>query len=133
MRLSGWVDRFIAEERTVGQLLQPAELCAQAVAAASFYAAYGAIDAETPALAPGPLHPVPAISVDTEISLSEWALIRPLFLLYVAREEARLVDASRLMGADLAYDRSSGEIAADIAQLEEALPKKAFCQPIITV
>jgi hypothetical protein len=136
MTLDDFVTRFTTEERAVGNLLNPEQIQAQAVAAASFYAGYGHIEAESPASTDpvtAPLAPVASIGLDTVISLSEWALIRPLFLLYVEREEARLIESSRIMGADLGYGRASPEIAAEIQQIEAEMSKEAFCQPVITV
>lgn len=132
--LSALADRFATLERPAGNLLDTETVLAQAVAAASFYAGYAAITSRIPAPVVFPALPAPApvISGDTEISESEWALIRPLFMLYVERETALQLEASRGMGMDV-YGRSTGEIAGDITQAEAELPRLAFCSVIITV
>lgn len=132
--LSSLANRFATQERPAGNLLDDESVLAQAVAATCFYAGYAAIVSRIqsdPAL--GELASVaPDISGDTDISLSEWALIRPLFMLYVERETALQLEASRGLGMDV-YGRSSSEVAGDIAQAEMEMPHRAFFQPILTV
>jgi hypothetical protein len=55
-----------------------------------------------------------------------------LFLLYVERETALQLEASRGLGLDV-FGRSSGEVAGDIAQAEAEMPHRAFCKPIVSV
>lgn len=76
----------------------------------------------------------PAIDGTAVITVSEWALIKPLFLLYVERENAIQLEASRAMGLDV-WGRSVSEIITDIDRYQsEVLPKSAFsAQVIITV
>ena len=74
--------------------------------------------------------PYPDIDGTTDITVSEWALIRPLFLLYIERENAIQLEASRMMGFD-PFGRSSSEVNNDIAQAEAELPHKIFSIPII--
>jgi hypothetical protein len=124
--LSALADNFATSERPAGNLLDGPSVLAQALAAARFYAGYAEIRANAG------VSPVPEITGDTEISHSEWALIRPLFLLYVERETALQLEASRGLGMDV-FGRSSSEVASDIAQFEAELPHRAFCRPILTV
>lgn len=121
--LSDWVAHFTGSERPLSNLLDDETLLGLALAAARFYAGYADFVAS-----PG----VSEIEASTEVSLSEWALIKPLFLLYVERETAVHLEASRGFGVD-AFGRSSAEVASDIAQLEANLPQLAFQQPIITI
>lgn len=114
-------DRFTTEERGVGNILGDEAVLAQSIAATSFYAGYSALISEPD-----------AIDADTGITLSEWAVIRPLFILYVERESAIQLEASRGLGVDV-FGRSTSEIASEITMLEADLPKKAFFQPIITI
>ena len=123
--LAELADRFATRERPAGNLLDPDSVLALAMAATSFYAGYAVITSRIPA-------PVPAISGSTDLSESEWALIRPLFMLYVERETALQLEASRSMGMEV-YGRSTGEIASDITQMEAELPRLAFCGVIITI
>lgn len=66
---------------------------------------------------------------DVDLTPSEWALIKPLFDLYIERENAMHLEASRALGVDV-YGRSSSEIANDITQIESMIPLRAFsCMP----
>ena len=132
--LAALADRFAALERPAGNLLDAESVLAQAVAAASFYAGYARITSRIPApvVFPALPAPIPAISGTTEITESEWALIRPLFMTYVERETALQLEASRGMCMDV-YGRSTGEVAGDITQLEAELPRLAFGCSIITI
>lgn len=117
---------FAENERPAGNLLDDDSVLAQAVAATRFYAGFAALRAHDG------IEPVPDIGGATNITTSEWALVRPLFLLYVERETAIQLEASRGMGTD-PFGRSSSEIAVEITQIEAEMPRKAFFQPIITV
>lgn len=136
--LSQLVDRFESLERPVGNILDTPVVLAQAIAATNFYAGYAPLSAHlaipVPDPAPDPVIPFPEITGSTDVSVSEWALIRPLFLLYVERENAIHLEASRGMGIDV-FGRSSSEIAGDITVMESGaeLPHRAACYPIVTV
>jgi hypothetical protein len=58
--------------------------------------------------------------------------VRPLFILYVERENAVYLEASRSLGVDV-YGRSASEIAQDIVQKETDVQRLMFCMPIVTV
>lgn len=124
--LSALADNFATNERPAGNLLDGPSVLAQALAATRLYAGYAELRTHAG------VSPVPEITGDTEISNSEWALIRPLFLLYVERETALQLEASRGLGMDV-FGRSSSEVASDIIQFEAELPHRAFFRPIITV
>ncbi|AJK46244.1 hypothetical protein [Burkholderia plantarii] len=119
-------ERFASQERPAGNLLDEGTLLAQLLAATRFYAGFAAIRSFETATPPR------EVGKDTEINDSEWALIRPLFMLYVERETALQLEASRGLGID-PFGRSASEVAAEIAQIEADMPRKAFCQPIVTV
>ena len=133
--ITQWVDKFDAE-RPVGNMLETPIVLAQAIAAANFYAGHGALSEhlDIPLADPAPDPPAqyPEITPNTNITVSEWALIRPLFLLYVERENALYLEASRGLGID-PYGRSSSEIAGEIQQLELEIPHKAFQRDVITI
>jgi hypothetical protein len=134
--ISDLVNRFADDERPVGNLLDVPTLLAQAIAATNFHAGYANLAAHL-ALPiadppPDPPTPYPAIDGTTELNVSEWALIRPLFLLYVEREEARQLEASRGMGIDV-FGRSTAEIEADITQKHLEYPHLAFIYEVETV
>lgn len=124
--LSALVTNFVTNERPAGNILDEPGVLAQAIAAASFVAGYMALSAHAG------VSPVPAIGGDTVVSLSEWALIRPLFLLYIEREQTMQLEATRVMGLDV-FGRSSSEISGDITQLEAEIPRRAFFQGITTI
>lgn len=139
-----------------GVLLDDVQMVGAAVAAARFYAGYGDIRSvsgsdllqeaagagqsrplppdEEPAILPAlPIKDLGLITGDTDLSTGEWAIIRPLFVLYVDRENAMLLEATRGMGAD-PFGRSVSEIAQEIAQWEtEVIPTKAFVHTAIEV
>lgn len=125
-KLADLAQTFATQERPAGNLLDEKTVLAQAVAATRFYAGFAALRAHEG------VTPVPDIDGDTAITTSEWALIRPLFLLYAERETALQLEASRGMGID-PFGRSASEIAAEITQAEADMPLRAFFQPIITV
>jgi hypothetical protein len=89
---------------------------------------------------PFPRFPVPTVPYpvsgfvenDTLLTQSEWAILRPLFILYVERENAIYLVASRSLGVDV-YGRSASEIAQDITQKELDVQRLMFCMPVITV
>lgn len=121
--LTALVERFANSERGPANILPLDSVTAQAVAAVSFYAGF----AELTNLAEGA-----DIGGGLELTLSEWAEIRPLFMLYVERETALQMEATRGMGADV-FGRSSSEIGGEIMQMEADLPRRVFCLPIVTV
>jgi hypothetical protein len=132
--LAEFATRFATHERPAGNLLDENTVLAQALAATRFYAGYAIIRARDIPPAEPDEDPVPVPPIDGELDIgeSEWAIIRPLFLLYVERETALQLEASRGMGVD-PFGRSASEISGDIAQQEMDLPHKAFFHPIVTV
>jgi len=126
------VDRFTQNERPVGNLLDDAVILAQAIAATNYYAGYADLETHLAIPVTEPLTPYPDIDDMTEISVSEWAIIRSLFLLYIEREQALQLEASRGMGIE-PFGRSSSEVAGDITQYETELQHRAFFQEVRTV
>ena len=108
-----------------GLILDKDQVDAQALQAARYFAGYA--DIATLA-APSSA----ALTVDVELSAGEWVVISPLFKLYVERENARALEASRNMGLDV-YGRQVDAIEADIRQFEADLPRLAFCTPPVSV
>lgn len=140
-----------------GLVLLPDQTLDCAIQAARFYAAYGRIRSltlsdeleeapepgtlvlpEPPDPTPAPVRQLPIknidyIGEDTEVSVGEWALIKPLFWLYAERENAIRLEASRAAGIE-PYGRSVSEVQQDITVMEnETLPQRAFNYQIITV
>ncbi|MFM0608675.1 hypothetical protein PQR05_29515 [Paraburkholderia sediminicola] len=93
---------------------------------------YGDNPPAPPAPTPDPA-PLPVLALDTQITVSEWALVKPLFLLYVERENARALEASRMQGVDV-YGRAVTEIQTDIERYENGdMARLAFFQPSETI
>ena len=121
------VDNFLMNERPDSIVLDPATVLAKAVAATEFYAGYANLEAND-----GVDPPLPAIAASTVITYSEWALIKPLFMLMTELETSTQLEASRALGVDV-FGRSSSEVQQEINQYQMELPQKAFLQTIITV
>lgn len=66
------------------------------------------------------------------LDYGEYSIIKPLFLLYIERETALQLEASRQLGVDV-FGRSSSEISAEITNYEQLLQKLAFNQSIISI
>lgn len=154
MKLSELATEY--QQQRPGIVLEEDQLTAVAVAAARFYAGYGDIASVSSSDrlpgAAGAGNPVPAdpdpypaivqalpikdlklITKDTEVSTGEWAIMRPLFVLYVERENATLLEATRGLGVDV-FGRSVSEVNADIAMQEnEIIPSKTFMSVIFEV
>lgn len=62
---------------------------------------------------------------DFDLTLGEYALIKPLFYLYAELENATGLEASRGQGLDV-YGRSSSEIRQEVAQMEADMAKIAY-------
>lgn len=69
---------------------------------------------------------------DFDLTPSEYALIWPLFELYVELENAEALEASRASGMD-GWGRSTDTIRAEIEQTEERMSKAAFQFGCITI
>ena len=72
------VENFLTNERPDSIVLDTATVLAKAVAATEYYSGYANLEVNDDVDPP-----LPAISASTVISYSEWALIKPLFMLYV--------------------------------------------------
>jgi len=128
--LSELVQRFMEQERGAANILPLESVMAQALAAARFHAGYA--DIASLIGDDGGESASEEVGEQTALSLSEWAQIRPLFLLYVERETALQLEATRSMGAD-PFGRASSEVGSEISQLEADYPRRVFCLPVITV
>jgi hypothetical protein len=82
---------------------------------------------------PAPAPPPGELTTQTVVTWSEWAVIKPLFMLYVERENARALEVSRQQGIEV-YGRGVAEIENDVQRHEtEVLPRAAFIQPMETL
>jgi hypothetical protein len=104
---------------TFGLILDESDVLKQACAAARQYLAWGD-------LASVPDSDLCGVDEHIDVTAGEWGLIKPLVLLYVERENARALEASRGQGVDV-YGRSVSEIEQAITQYEVMdLPRLAF-------
>lgn len=144
-RAPGWL--VLSEDEVIACAVEALRFCAAHIAIVSITRH----DADLPgATAPGLPVPVPPsrldplapslpvkaldlLNEDVELTTGEWAMVRPLMALYVERENALRLEASRTMGLDV-YGRLSSEVTQDILVMErETIPSAAFCHAIITI
>lgn len=125
MKLNDIVNQFLQEERSVAVLLDEPQVEALARSAVSFYCGYAD-------LASCPNTSLADITETTELSISEWAVIKPLFLLYVERETALQTEATGMQGV-AGYGRNSSEVNGEIAIYERELPQKASSSAAFTI
>src|SRR5438094_50133 len=64
---------------------------------------YGGIYGGTPRACPPPADPGPPLPLTFEVDLTdgEWALIRPLYMLYIEKANAVALEASRTLGVEV--------------------------------
>jgi hypothetical protein len=96
---------------------------------------YGGIYGGTPASCPAPVDPGPPLPLtfDTDLTDGEWALIRPLYMLYIEKVNAVALEASRTLGVEV-YGRAVSEIQQDIEREEkEHMPRMAFSCDVVTI
>lgn len=91
-----------------------------AINAARFCSAYVDWQAQEPSIEP-------SITGQSPFTLRDWGLITPLFMAYIAREEAKLLEASRIMGVDV-FGRSVSEIESEIRTLEDDMSRRIFME-----
>lgn len=70
--------------------------------------------------------------VDVDLTHSELAIIRPLWLLYIEHENAMALEASRSQGAD-PYGRSTPEVKQSILDYELRLPQLTFVYEVRSI
>lgn len=69
---------------------------------------------------------------DVSVSASELALIRPLWDLYMEKENSMALEASRTQGAEL-FGRAVSEVVASIIEYEARLPMLAFAEEWVRI
>jgi hypothetical protein len=126
VRLTALVDEFLDRERPTGNIATPDQVLACAIESTRLYSAFGTLTDATVTSSPD------TITFATDVTESEWGVIMPLFRLYVERDAAKAVEASRGMGVET-FGRTVSEVAADITLYEERLPHLAFEQEPFTV
>lgn len=118
MTLSDLVAQYVATRRPGWLVLEDDEVMAQAVDAVRYYLGFGTLGEAVTLLED--------VTETTEVSASEWAVISPLFVLYIEKENGLRLEASRAAGLDF-YGRQASEIEGDIRVMkDETLPMRAF-------
>lgn len=125
MQLKAIVQRFLDQERGIAILLQPEQIEALAISATGFYCGYSD-------LAGYPNTEYEDINLETNLTISEWTKIQPLFLLYVERETALQVEATGMQGV-AGYGRGSSEVNSEITRYETDFAQMASWYPAISI
>ncbi|MBV4524313.1 hypothetical protein KVG88_30025 [Pseudomonas sp. SWRI74] len=129
MKISALVAQYVAV-LPIGCILTEQQIERHLLSATRFY--YGCAD-----LASG--EPVGADALiatnaaqDVDLSESELTLIRPLWDLYMEKENSMALEASRTQGAEL-FGRAVAEVQMSIQDYELRLPQMAFCEEWVTI
>lgn len=117
------VNFYLKDNRPVGIVVSDDVILAQACKAAKYYLGFGELDNAQQA---------DAVDGNTTLSKSEWAVIMPLFELYVERENALILESSRALGIEV-YGRTISEVSSDIQQKELEIQNLAFSYDFFTV
>ena len=124
MTVSALAENYFSNLRPTGIVITQDVILAQAIKATRYYEGFGGLelfdDRES------------LITEDTPLTKSELAVISPLFELYVERENALILEASRALGVEV-YGRTVSEINNDIVQKEQEIQHLAFQFDIITI
>lgn len=129
LTIQGLVTEYMTVGENGGNVVEESTVTQQLIDAVRFYLAYGDLKQR---LAGDLLVEAGDVDESTELTSSEWGLIKPLFNLYAEKQNAMRLEASRANGLDV-YGRSVSEAQADINTMHEELPHKIFSQDIISV
>lgn len=129
-KLSDLATEYTEHSRSVGVVLEAQQVQQQALDALRFYAAYGPV--KSISAEPGHVADMDDLDGETSLTTGEWAFIRPLFVLYVEKENALHLESSESLGVQV-YGRRSSEVVQDITQAEELIRMGAFSRAIIAV
>lgn len=121
--LQSLADTYFNKVRPVGLVISLDTVVAQAIKAAKIYEGSG----EFRSFERGT-----EITAESQLEADEWAMLYPLFELYVEKENALILEAGRSLGIE-PYGRSVSEISPDILQKEQELRSLAFAYDIVTV
>lgn len=127
MNISQLVDQYLAE-LPIGCVLTEEQIARHLRDAVRQYCGYArltsaqSVDSVHSDLYTADSLPAP---VDVDLTHSELAIIRPLWLLYIEHENAMALEASRSQGAD-PYGRSTPEVKQSILDYERSLPQLTF-------
>ncbi|WP_136126146.1 hypothetical protein [Rodentibacter pneumotropicus] len=124
MTVRALADNYFSNLRPTGIVITEDVVLAQAIKATRYYEGFGGLELFDDR--------VNLIDEDTPLTKSELAVISPLFELYVERENALILEASRALGVEV-YGRTVSEINNDIVQKEQEIQHLAFQFDIITI
>lgn len=127
MELEKLVDGFL-EYRAPGWLtLDRDEALNCAVNALRFYAGYGPLSLYAGRRC------LDKFDENVKVSTGEWAIIAPLFILYLEFENAQRLEAARANGLEV-HGRATESIKGDINALEkDIVDGRGFVQPIVVL
>ena len=137
MKISQLVDQYVAE-LPIGCVLTEEQIARHLRDAVRQYCGYARLTSAqsldtvhsdlyttaTPDTAPS--------AVDVDLTHSELAIIRPLWLLYIEKENAMALEASRSQGAD-PYGRNTAEVTQSILDYELSLPRLTFVYEVRSI
>jgi len=124
MTVSALAANYFTHLRPTGIVITEDVILAQAIKATRYYEGFGGLELFD--------HRMNLIDENTPLTKSELAVISPLFELYVERENALILEASRTLGVEV-YGRTVSEINNDIVQKEQDIQHLAFQFDIITI
>ena len=125
MELSELAAEYATQRGASGLFVGEPQVLQCLVEAARFYAGWQPLD-DTASLT------LSTITGATVLEPGEWAIIAPLFRLYVERESALVIEASRGLGVEQ-VGRDSSTVAGDIVQAEALLPQQAYVEEAFSV
>ena len=125
MELSELAAEYALQRSASGLFLAEPQVLQCLVDATRFYAGWQAL--EDPAS-----QTMATITASTALEVGEWSIISPLFRLYVERESALVIEASRGLGVEQ-VGRDSSTVAGDILNEESLLAQKAYVQEAFSV
>lgn len=123
MKLSQLVEQYLAD-LPIGCVLTEEQIARSLRNATRQFCGYAVLASAQSAGGPG--------GGDVDLSDSELAVIQPLWMLYMEKENAMALEASKSQGAEL-FGRSVSEVVPSILEYELALPRLAFSFAIRSV
>lgn len=129
LTLANLVAEHLIVGETTGNTLSEPVVTQLAIDATRKYIAYGDLEQ---LLANDARVTLSDVSASTQLSASEWGIIKPLFDFYCEYNNALLLESTRAMGLDV-YGRASSEVKNDIQIYEDDLPHKVFTEDIFTI
>jgi hypothetical protein len=134
MKISQLVDQYVAE-LPIGCVLTEEQITRHLRDAVRQYCGYARLtSAQSLDTVHSDLYTTDTVpsAVDVDLTHSELAIIRPLWLLYIEKENAMALEASRSQGAD-PYGRNTAEVTQSILEYEGSLPRLTFVYEVRSI